>query len=45
MANKNTYRGSGFGMTKAPDPPKNQPKATSVKGNDLRSNDGCKKGK
>ena len=37
MANKSTYKGTGFGMTKAPDPPKNQPKATSVKGNDLRT--------
>lgn len=43
MANNNVYKGTGFGMVKAPDPPKNQPKATSVKGTDLRT--GTKKSK
>ena len=43
MANKTVYKGSGFGMTKAPDPPKDQPKSTAVKGNDLRAGGGkCK---
>ena len=43
MANNSVYKGTGFGMVKAPDPPKNQPKAKSVKGTDLRT--GGKKGK
>ena len=43
MANNSVYKGSGIGMVKAPNPPKNQPKAKGVKGNDLRA--GGKKGK
>lgn len=39
MANKTEYRGNNLGMTKAPNPPKDQPKSTAVKGNDLRA--GC----
>jgi hypothetical protein len=43
MANNKVYKGTGFGMVKAPDPPKNQPKSNSVKGTDLRT--GGKKSK
>lgn len=42
MANKNVYKGTGFGMTKAPEPPKNQPKAKTLKGTDLRTGGGKK---
>lgn len=48
MANKDVYKGGGFGLTKAPAPPKDQPKSTVVRGNDLRTgggNGGKKKGK
>lgn len=46
MANKDVYKGGGFGLVKAPAPPKDQPKATVVKGNDLRTgNCGKNKGK
>jgi hypothetical protein len=37
MANKTNYKGTGFGMTKAPNPPANQPKATATTGKDLRT--------
>lgn len=43
MANKTNYKGTAFGMTKAPNPPSNQPKATTTKGKDLRTGCGNKK--
>jgi hypothetical protein len=45
MANSKAYNNNAFGMTKAPNPPKNQPKSTVVKGNDLRTGKGDKRSK
>ena len=47
MANSKAYNNNSFGMTKAPNPPKNQPKSKIIKGNDLRTGSGgdTRKGK
>lgn len=43
MANSKAYNNNNFGMSKAPSPPKNQPKSKAVKGTDLRSGKGDKR--
>ena len=43
MANSKAYSNNHFGMTKAPNPPKSQPKSTVVKGKDLRVGKGDKR--
>ena len=45
MANSKAYNNGNFGMTKAPNPPKNQPTSKKVKGNDLRTGKGDKRSK
>lgn len=45
MANNKVYNNGNFGMTKAPNPPKDQPKSKVTKGTDLRGGKGDKRSK